>query len=217
MDPSRQSDESVILAGDRVQVRAGDGAWIVGVVEQAEEGGAALQVRATAPLAPGIAQLRRIDASGAAFRADVSVQPDVGVEELALLTLTTPWTRDAVRSSQRISGSRHSVRGEAVAGSLPPGARLDLVCLDVSAGGCRMTGVGRGPRDGDLVRLGLTHPHEGSRAVLARVVRVNPLTFGRYELGLRFETDTADERSWLAHWRDAWAYAAQADDSRLSA
>jgi hypothetical protein len=152
--------------------------------------------------------VRFLDEDGDAWRTTANATPQNG---LVVLRLDEDWQIDVMRASQRITGERHSLRGEVQAGSLPPGTRLDFVCLDLSASGCRTSGVGRQPKSGDLVRLALQHPWDEERWVLARAMRVAPLAFGRFEVGFRFEAEEPGERAWLTAWRDAWSYVALAN------
>jgi hypothetical protein len=194
-----------IETGSRIQLRVGS-RTIMGVVEQPlvrRE----LGVRLTESL-QGSVVVRWIDAEGDAWRTTGTAVPG---DELTSVRLEGDWELDAMRASQRITGSRHSIRGEVQAGSLPPGTRLDFICLDLSASGCRMSGVGRTPQAGDLVKLALVHPWDQEREVLARAMRVAPLAFGRFEVGFRFEAEEG-ERAWLTDWRDAWSYVASCED-----
>jgi len=191
-----------IAPGDDVQLSAGK----VSVMTLVENAGEQLQlrVRGTDVRPDGEVVVRWIDARGDAWRATASATPG---HDPAIVVVSTvgDWELDAMRASQRISGNRHSMRGEVQAGSLAPGVRFDFVVLDVSASGCRASGVGRQPQAGDLIRLALQHPYEDERWQLARVMRITPLAFGRFEVGLRFEIESAAERLSLAGWRDAWA------------
>jgi PilZ domain len=189
-----------IQPGSRVQLRVGS-RNVMGVVEQALR--RELRVRLE-DAAAGELLVRWLAPDGDAWRVKATAAP---MEDgLCSLRLHDEWQHDAMRASQRITGSRHSIRGEMQAGSLPPGSRLDVVCLDLSASGCRVSGVGRRPKPGDLVRLALVHPWEDERWVLSRVMRVTPLAFGRFEVGFQFEADSPVDRGWLTGWRDAWSY-----------
>ena len=198
-----------IEPGSRVQLRV-NAQTLMAVVEQAVSR-RELHVR-LADTVSGHVVVRFLDEEGDAWRTTADATTRNG---LVVLKLEDEWALDVMRASQRITGERHSLRGEVQAGSLPPGTRVDFVCLDLSASGCRTTGVGRQPKAGDLVKLALQHPWEDERWVLARAMRVAPLAFGRFEVGFKFETDEPSDRSWLNGWRDAWAYvaAAAADDN----
>jgi hypothetical protein len=190
-----------IAPGDDVQLTAGK----VSAMAIVENVGEQLQLRVHGgtPLS-GDVTLRWIDARGDAWRVPASATPGHEPEIVVVSTLAG-WELDAMRASQRIPGNRHSMRGEVQAGSLAPGVRFDFVVLDVSASGCRASGVGRQPQAGDLIQLALQHPYQDERWQLARVMRITPLAFGRFEVGLRFEIESAAERLSLAGWRDAWA------------
>jgi hypothetical protein len=190
-----------IAPGDDVQLTAGK----VSAMAIVEIVGEQLQLRVHGgTLLSGDLTLRWIDARGDAWRVAAAATPGHDPEIVVVSTLA-PWELDAMRASQRIPGNRHSMRGEVLAGSLAPGVRFDFVVLDVSASGCRASGVGRQPQAGDVLRLALQHPFEDERWQLARVMRITPLAFGRFEVGLRFEIESAAERLSLTGWRDAWA------------
>jgi hypothetical protein len=191
-----------VVPGDQVQIRV-DSATVLAVVESIGKQHE-LRIRTGESLQVGDVLVRWIDAKGVAWRvpAALAVSADAGSYDVELLD---EWQQDAMRASQRISGSRHSMRGEVQAGSLAPGVRFDFVVLDISASGCRASGVGRQPKSGDLIRLALQHPYEDERWQLARVMRLTPLAFGRFEVGLKFEIENPEERVFLASWRDAWA------------
>jgi hypothetical protein len=195
-----------IEPGSRVQLRVG-AQTLMAAVEQAVSK-RELHVH-LADAVSGHVIVRFLDGDGDAWRTTADATPQSG---LVILYLDDDWQLDVMRASQRITGERHSLRGEVQAGSLPPGTRLDFVCLDLSASGCRTSGVGRQPKSGDLVRLALQHPWEDERWILARAMRVAPLAFGRFEVGFRFETVDPAERAWLTAGGDAWAYVASADD-----
>jgi PilZ domain len=111
-----------------------------------------------------------------------------------------------MRESVRFRTQRVPVACEVQAGSLVPRTRIDLVCLDGSSTGLRAGGVGRALGIGDVVRLELgdqSEPHW----IVARVVRVVQLSFGRWEAGFQFMPKTTEERAWLIAWRDSIAVA----------
>jgi hypothetical protein len=194
-----------IEPGSRVQLRVA-AQTLMAAVEQAVNR-RELHVH-LAEAVSGHVVVRFLDEDGDAWRTTANATPQNG---LVVLRLDEDWQIDVMRASQRITGERHSLRGEVQAGSLPPGTRLDFVCLDLSASGCRTSGVGRQPKSGDLVRLALQHPWDEERWVLARAMRVAPLAFGRFEVGFRFEAEEPGERAWLTAWRDAWSYVALAN------
>jgi hypothetical protein len=190
-----------IAPGDDVQITSGK----VSAMAIVENVGEQLQLRVHGGTSlSGELTVRWIDARGDAWRVLATVTPGHDPEIVVVSTLAA-WELDAMRASQRIPGNRHSMRGEVLAGSLAPGVRFDFVVLDVSASGCRASGVGRQPQAGDVLRLALQHPYEDERWQVARVMRITPLAFGRFEVGLRFEIESAAERLSLTGWRDAWA------------
>jgi hypothetical protein len=140
-----------IAPGDKIQVRYGTEAALALV--EAVLPPSELRVRVTVAL-EGEVLLRWIDGTGSAWSVSAIAE---SADDLVALHLLGEWTQDQMRASQRVSGNRHSLRGDIQAGSLAPGTRLDLVCLDISASGCRASGVGRLPADGDIVRLCCIH------------------------------------------------------------
>src|SRR5690242_16233126 len=125
---SQQQRKTVkIQPGSRVQLRVAS-RYVMGVVEQAQRRELKVRLEETAA---GELLVRWLAPDGEAWRVKATAAPmDDG---LCSLRLHEEWQHDAMRASQRITGSRHSIRGEVQAGSLPPGSRFDLVCLDLSA------------------------------------------------------------------------------------
>jgi hypothetical protein len=208
---STQQHPSEIEAGDRVQLRVGAGACLALV--EAVLPPSEMRLRVPDVMPDGDLVVRWLDPQGAAWKVQGVGTADPADGTALSVHFVGPWQQDQMRASQRVSGNRHSLRAEMQAGSLAPGARLDLVCLDISASGCRVSGVGRSPEAGDIVRLCCIHPFEDERWIQARVMRVSQLPFRRFEVGFRFDVADAADRVWLAAWRDAWAYVSRDDET----
>jgi PilZ domain len=112
------------------------------------------------------------------------------------------WTA-VDRSSARITADRRAVQAEWEENQQVLRQR-GLVALDVSASGCRLSGIGAAPPAGAVVKLDISATTYGeSQRLSAQVMRVESSAFGRYLLGLRFLLDSADDYSRVLAWRDA--------------
>jgi hypothetical protein len=170
--------------------------------------GAPVTVRAQDRAIPDAARLvvRWLDGEGVAWQNQAESRRLVGDPQAAELVLGETWEQVQMRESVRFRTQRVPVVGEVQAGSLAPRTRVDLVCLDGSSTGLRAGGVGRPLGVGDVVRLGLGDDEE-PHWIVARVVRVVQLSFGRWEAGFQFMPKTTEERAWLIAWRDSIAIA----------
>jgi hypothetical protein len=126
--------------------------------------------------------------------------PDPNGDHLEL-TLLGEWSEVVTRRRQRIPAARRSLLGETVSGSLPAKRRVDMVCLDVSSGGVGVSGVGRMPAVGDVMRLRVGS-EEDAPWIEARVARVESQSFGRWLAGFELRPRSAAERQLLLAWRD---------------
>jgi hypothetical protein len=170
--------------------------------------GAAVRVRAQERAVPDATRLvvRWLDGEGVAWQNQAQSRRVPGDPHAADLDLGETWEQVQMRESVRFRTQRVPVSCEVQAGSLVPHTRVDLVCLDGSSTGLRAGGVGRALAPGDVVRLGLGDQSE-LHWVVARVVRVVELSFGRWEAGFQFMPKTTEERAWLIAWRDSIAVA----------
>jgi hypothetical protein len=101
------------------------------------------------------------------------------------------------RTAQRLDAGRRLVRVRGVTRA----AAQDLVTLDVSANGCRVTGTGTAPALGLNVDVDVTSgPSTPPSRLRAIVVRSGAATFGRFELGLRFTPRSTSERDVVLRW-----------------
>jgi hypothetical protein len=118
------------------------------------------------------------------------------------ITERIEWTA-VDRASARIHADRRAVQAEWEEGRTLLRQR-GLVALDVSASGCRLSGIGTPPPAGARVRLDISTSTYGERQWLsADVMRVESSAFGRFLLGLRFILDTAEDYDRVLAWRDA--------------
>jgi hypothetical protein len=194
--------------GDRLELRSATGGLPVSVTVDGATPGAPVTVRAQDRAIPDAAQLvvRWLDGEGIAWQNQAESRRRAGDPQAAELVLGEGWQQVQMRESVRFRTQRVPVACEVQAGSLVPRTRIDLVCLDGSSTGLRAGGVGRVVEVGDVVRLELgdeSDPHW----VVARVVRVVQLSFGRWEAGFQFMPKTTEERAWLIAWRDSIAIA----------
>jgi hypothetical protein len=146
--------------------------------------------------------LRWHDEDARAWQVSARVSdPDPNGDRLEL-TLLGDWSEVVTRRRQRVSAARRSLLGETVSGSLPAKRRVDMVCLDVSSGGVGVSGVGRMPAVGDVMRLRVGGEDEAPW-LEARVARVESQSFGRWLAGLELRPRNGAERELLLAWRDA--------------
>lgn len=118
------------------------------------------------------------------------------------ITERVEWTA-VDRSSARIHADRRAVQAEWEEGRQLLRQR-GLVAVDVSASGCRLSGIGAAPPAGAVVRLDISATTYGEAQWLsAEVMRVETAAFGRYLLGLRFILASSDDYSRVLAWRDA--------------
>jgi hypothetical protein len=118
------------------------------------------------------------------------------------ITERVVWTA-VDRSSARLSADRRAVQAEwDEAGRL--NRQRGLVAVDVSASGCRLSGLGTPPPAGALVRLDISTSTYGEPQWLsAQVMRVESSAFGRYLLGLRFLLESDEDYARVLAWREA--------------
>jgi len=130
----------------------------------------------------------------------------------AELAVEEAWEAVPARQSERVAVDRFPLLVEVVKTSSnthAPGRRFDLLCVDVSATGCRATTPGPGPAVGDVVRVawvrGDAWTHVEPEWVHARVTRAEARAFGGGLVGFRFDVDAEREAVRVRTWRDAWA------------
>jgi hypothetical protein len=118
------------------------------------------------------------------------------------ITQRVEWTA-VDRASARIHADRRAVQAEWEEERQLLRQR-GLIALDVSASGCRLSGIGTPPPAGTSVRLDISATTYGEPQWLqADVMRVETSAFGRYLLGLRFNLDTPEDYARVLAWRDA--------------
>jgi hypothetical protein len=182
---------------------------ITAVVELVRED--ALSIRFKTPARPrGRARARWFDGEDA-WEVVVDVSPGASTD-IAELAVIDEWEPVSARQSLRLPVDRHPLLVEVVkarGNAHADGRRFDLVCIDISATGCRATAPGRCPAPGDLVRVAWVRGDEWARVepewVHARVIRSETRPFGGGRVGFRFELDDEQEAERVRMWRDAWA------------
>ena len=141
--------------------------------------------------------LRRLDADGGAWYADVEgTYVDERVE--LIVSLPRAWERDAARNSARFPIPRMPVQIET---NPPNSLRRELAAIDISATGLGATGQGAAPRLGTPVRITLD-AGGAQRWIHAIVVRTSPRSYNSYDIGLRFAPESDGERQLILLWRD---------------
>lgn len=85
---------------------------------------------------------------------------------------------------------------------------LHALCLDISASGCRATWPGRPPAIGDEVEIawevGGGYAESEPHWISARVARVIDLSFGKRQVGLRFDLSEHGHAARVRDWHQKW-------------
>ena len=209
--PTSNSDPGEPKPGDIVELIDGGTRRIMGVVEEAGPEGCVVRLDGPPP-ATDAATVRWFDGEQgwqSIFELDASGAPRVE------LMPQTAWMPAGTRSSERIATDRAPLLVEIIASrSIPAGRRLDLVCLDVSATGCRASCPGRAPYPGDVVKVSWTkgdwETGKQPEWVPARVMRTETLPFRGAHVGFRFDPNDETDAARIRAWRDEWAGAQRA-------
>jgi PilZ domain len=177
------------------------------VVEQADNGGYTLRLEHQVALASDI-DVRWFDGD-CAWHANAELEAGATPGLLEAVP-RADWEPVRGRESERIPVGRHSVRVRVVASqTIATSRELDVVCLDFSATGCRVSWPGQAPGRGDALRLALGDLEwaEGREPdwLDVKVVRVDKLPFAGNHVGLAFELETDADRRVVRGWRDHWA------------
>jgi hypothetical protein len=77
-----------------------------------------------------------------------------------------------------------------------------VLCLDLSATGCRVAGTGSAPVERDVLQVA-ADTSEVRVLVDARVVWASNASFGGWHAGIEFLPHDAGERARLIAWRDS--------------
>jgi hypothetical protein len=193
-----------LAVGDPVTVRIRAGAVAArGVIVSRVEG--VLEVRTSSPLdvPGGRFGIRRVGADGNAWFAEAEGRPTA---DPLLLEVVDPhhWAAVEARRAARFSADRQPVVAEPL---VPASFRRELTALDVSATGCRLAATAATMLvPGWTVRLSLDMgSYVERRWIHGVVVRATRGSFGRSELGLRFQPASDAERRLVLTWRDTAA------------
>jgi hypothetical protein len=190
----------LVAIGDSVDVTAGlvcTRGVIVGI------GPNRLTISLAGAIEPDVVtfSLTRTDRDGAAWSAECPGHVLVGARRLEI-TERVGWIA-VDRRAARVHADRRSVQAEWEEGRKKQQLR-GLVAMDVSASGCRLSGIGSPPPSGANLRLDISGTTYGeSQWLLAEVMRVETSAFGRYLLGLRFQLESPDDYARVLAWREA--------------
>jgi hypothetical protein len=193
-----------LTPGTIIEIRSfeGDDDGTRAVVAELDERHAVLTELEQTPGFGEAVALRWHDEDSRAWQVSARVSdPDPNGDRLEL-TLLGDWSEVVTRRRQRVPVARRSLLGETVSGSLPAKRRVDMICLDVSSGGVGVSGVGRMPAVGDVMRLRVG-TEEDAPWIEARVARVESQSFGRWLAGFELRPRSQEERDLLIAWRDA--------------
>jgi len=195
----RSTSPPPLAVGDVIDLTDVDGGLCTrATVERVDDAGLSLRLDGLVATHEGPYRLQRADADGWSWSVEGTGRR--GVHPLSLL-LPTPgeWQRGQARRSARFATAR-----QVVVCRQPDGRRRNLVCLDVSAGGLRASGHGAPPPIGGRVQVttDVGSYETAPRLLPAVITRVQQFVYGRFEVGLRFETTTGEQRSHALAWRD---------------
>jgi hypothetical protein len=148
--------------------------------------------------------LRWWDDSDVAWEARAAVERWDATSGRLTLVMGESWRPAVLRRAARVESGRVPVELLTLGGDGRVIRRLRVLCLDLSAMGCRVAGTGPELAGGDLVQVA-----GGTSALTvrvdARVVRCTSVAFGGWHAGLEFLPHTDDDRASLAAWRDSAA------------
>jgi hypothetical protein len=148
--------------------------------------------------------LRWWDDSDVAWEARAAVERWDATSGRLTLVMGESWRPAVLRRAARVESGRVPVELLTLGGDGRVIRRLRVLCLDLSAMGCRVAGTGPELASGDLVQVA-----GGTSALTvcvdARVVRCASVAFGGWHAGLEFLPHTDDDRASLVAWRDSAA------------
>jgi hypothetical protein len=152
----------------------------------------------------GLLTLRWWDDSDVAWEARAAVERWDATSGRLTLVMGESWRPAVLRRAARVESDRVPVELLTLGGDGRVIRRLRVLCLDLSAMGCRVAGTGPELASGDLVQVA-----GGTSALTvcvdARVVRCASVAFGGWHAGLEFLPHTDDDRASLVAWRDSAA------------
>jgi hypothetical protein len=148
--------------------------------------------------------LRWWDDSDDAWEARAAVEQSDSAGGRRTLTIVEEWRPAVLRRAARVESGRMPVELLTLGGDGRVIRRLQVLCLDVSAMGCRVAGTGPNLAPGDLVQVA-EETSVPTICVDARVVRCASVAFGGWHAGLEFLPHTAADRASLVAWRDSVA------------
>jgi hypothetical protein len=148
--------------------------------------------------------LRWWDDSDVAWEARASVEQLDSTSGHLTLAMVESWRPAVLRRAVRIESGRVPVELLTLGGDGRVIRRLRVLCLDLSAMGCRVAGTGPELACGDLVQVA-GGTSSMTVCVDARVVRCASVAFGGWHAGLEFLPHTAADRASLVAWRDSAA------------
>jgi hypothetical protein len=199
-DDERRRDAPPLLAGEHVSVEDPlTGVTARGRVEEVADDSIVLELPADAPRRSGRIGLRRLDGDGGAWYAETMCRPGER-EGLVVAGLPDVWESDAARRSARVATGRVPLICE----TFPPNVvRREIVAVDISASGLGATGSGMPLQIGMHVRVTPDMTARFPRWLHAVVVWSAPRPHGGFDLGLRFQPESDDERRLVLAWRDS--------------
>jgi hypothetical protein len=146
--------------------------------------------------------LRWWDENDEAWDVTVAVaQFDAASSELTLQLLAA-WRPAVLRRAARVTLGREPAELLTLGGDGRVVRRVNVLCLDLSTTGCRVTGTGPPPTGGDALRVAASTP-DVRVLVDARIVHIARVAFGGWQAGIEFLPHDSAERAGLIEWRDS--------------
>jgi hypothetical protein len=146
--------------------------------------------------------LRWWDANDEAWETSATVAHVEASSTQLRLKPAEPWRRAVLRRAERVDTDRVPIRFIMLGTDGHVVRRLHVSCLDLSALGCRVAGVGTPPCGADPIQV----EADGAGIVAcvdARVVHAAPHAFGGWLAGVEFLPQDAADRAALIAWRDS--------------
>jgi len=179
-------------------------------VESAEDDGHYVLRFARATVVPGEAPVRWHDGE-TAWQAVSQLERLDETRVNCQLAPAPEWEPAPVRQSLRAPVDNSPMLARIAESSvLAKGRSVHVVCLDISASGCRASWPGPAPGVGDTVEVawdvGDWHANTQPDWITARVVRIIPRPFGARQVGFRFEIADATQAARVRAFYQAWLH-----------
>jgi len=196
------------VAGDVVEIiERLSSTRVTAVVESVRDGRYALRFERATTI-PDEARVRWFDGD-TAWQALSHIERIDETRVSCRLAPAGDWEPAAVRRSLRAPVDNSPMLVRIVSSSvLAKTRRLHVVCLDISASGCRSSWSATPPRVGDAVDVawdvGDWNAGDDPAWIPAQVARVISRPFGARQVGFKFDMANAAQAAHIRAWHQAW-------------